>query len=141
MVRMATVLVDSSVLLDIATDDAQWCDWSGRKLWQARESSDIVINAMVYAEVAGAFWEIESVDRFLGDVDVRREDVPWAAAYVAGQTYKTYRKAGGARLTPLPDFFIAAHAALCGYALLSRDGGYFRSYYPALKLIHPDTHP
>jgi predicted nucleic acid-binding protein len=67
--------------------------------------------------------------------------VPWAAAYVAGQMFKAYRKSGGTRLAPLPDFFIAAHAALCGYQLLSRDAGFFRNYYPALKLIHPDTHP
>jgi predicted nucleic acid-binding protein len=138
---MATVLVDSSVLLDVATDNGQWSDWSGRQLWQARETNDIAINAMIYAEVSSAFSAIERVDQFLTDVDVRREDVPWAAAYVAGQMFKAYRKAGGARLAPLPDFFIAAHAALCGYQLLSRDTGFFRSYFPALKLIHPDTHP
>lgn len=138
---MATILVDSSVLLDLATDNKQWGDWSGRQLWEARENSDIVINALIYAEVSAAFSGIERVDQFLTDVDVRREDVPWAAAYVAGQTFRSYRQSGGTRIAPLPDFFIAAHAALCGYALLSRDAGFFRNYYPALKLIHPDTHP
>jgi predicted nucleic acid-binding protein len=141
MQAMATVLVDSSVLLDLATDDPDWGEWSGRRVWDARETGEIVINAMVYAEVASAFDKIEVVDRFLAHVDVRREDVPWAAAFVAGQIYKSYRKEGGRRATPLPDFFVAAHASLCGYDLLSRDGGFFRTYFPKLNIIHPDTHP
>ncbi|MFO1034358.1 MAG: type II toxin-antitoxin system VapC family toxin [Hyphomicrobiales bacterium] len=137
---MASILVDSSVLLDVATSDARWAGWSARNLWQARESADILINAIVYAEVSAAFERIEEVDAFLLDVGARREDVPWTAAYAAGRIHKSYLKAGGQRRTPLPDFFIAAHAALCGYQLLTRDADYFRNYFPRLSVIHPEGH-
>lgn len=138
---VASVLVDSSVLLDVATSDPEWSDWSARQLWRARETTDVVINALVYAEVSAAFDRIETADMFFQNVDVRREDVPWGAAFAAGQMFKSSRKTGGARNAPLPDFFIAAHAMICGYALLSRDRGFLRQPYAALKLIHPDTHP
>lgn len=110
-------------------------------LWNARSESDVLINAIVYAEVSSGFDSLEAVDTFLNHVTVRREDVPWAAAYAAGRTFNAYRNQGGGKTSPLPDFFIAAHAALCDYQLLSRDGGFFRNYFPGLKLIHPDTHP
>ena len=135
---MATILLDSSVLLDLATDDPVWGDWSARQVWAAREHSRLAINAMVYAEVSTAFDAIEKADAFFSDVDVSREDVPWSAAFAAGQMFRHHRKTNE---KPLPDYFIAAHALICGYQLLSRDRGYLRPPFKALALIHPDTHP
>jgi predicted nucleic acid-binding protein len=136
---MASVLVDSSVLLDVATDDPKWSDWSAEKLWALRNSTDLVINAMVYAEVSAAFETVERADLFLKTVDVRREDVPWAAAFAAGQMFRSSRRAVGEKKMPLPDYFIAAHALLCGYQLLTRDDGYLRSVFSGLDIIHPDN--
>jgi predicted nucleic acid-binding protein len=134
---MTSVLVDSSVLLDLATNDPLWSDWSAQALWELRDTSDIVINAIIYAEVTAAFETIESADAFLKDVDVRREDVPWAAAYAAGQLFRAGRRDVRERKTPLPDCFIGAHALLCGYKLLSRDTGYLRPMFSGLSVIHP----
>jgi predicted nucleic acid-binding protein len=134
---MTSVLVDSSVLLDLATNDPQWSDWSGQKLWELRNSSDIVINAIIYAEVTAAFETLETADAFLKDVDVRREDVPWAAAFAAGQLFRAGRRDSVERKRPLPDYFIGAHALLCDYQLLSRDAGYLRPVFSGLRVIHP----
>jgi predicted nucleic acid-binding protein len=134
---MTSVLVDSSVLLDLATNDPHWSDWSAQKLWELRDTSDIVINAIIYAEVTAAFEMIEVADAFLKNVDVRREDVPWAAAFAAGQMFRSGRRDLTEKKTPLPDYFIGAHALLCGYQLLSRDTGYLRPMFSGLNVIHP----
>jgi predicted nucleic acid-binding protein len=134
---MASVLVDSSVLLDLATADPNWSDWSAEKLWGYRDTNDMVINAIIYAEVTAAFDTIEAADLFLKDIDVRREDVPWAAAFAAGQMFKASRRSTTEKRTPLPDYFIGAHALLCGYDLLSRDTGYLRPIFSGLNVIHP----
>lgn len=134
---MASVLVDSSVLLDLATDDPNWSNWSAQKLWVLRDTSDIVINAIIYAEVTAAFDTIETADEFLKDVNVRREDLPWAAAFAAGQMFRLSHRNRGEHKTPLPDYFIGAHALLCGYQLLSRDKGYLRPIFSGLQVIHP----
>jgi predicted nucleic acid-binding protein len=136
---MVSVLVDSSVLLDLATADQNWSEWSAQKLWELRDSADLVINAMVYAEVTAAFETIELADAFLKDVDVRREDVPWVAAFAAGRMFRLSRRNASERKMPLPDYFIAAHALLCGYQLLSRDQAYLRPVFSGLKVIHPGS--
>jgi predicted nucleic acid-binding protein len=136
---MASVLVDSSVLLDLATSDPNWSDWSAQKLWSLRDRADIVINAIIYAEVTAAFEKIETADAFLNDVDVRREDVPWAAAFAAGQMFRTNRRRLKESKTPLPDYFIGAHALICGYRLLSRDAGYLRPVFSGIDVIHPGS--
>lgn len=136
---MTSVLVDSSVLLDVATADPNWSDWSAQKLWFLRDSADIVINAIIYAEVTAAFETIETADAFLKEVDVRREDVPWAAAFAAGQMFRTNRRESKERKTPLPDYFIGAHALICGYQLLSRDAGYLRPMFSGINVIHPGS--
>jgi predicted nucleic acid-binding protein len=56
---------------------------------------------------------------------------------LAGKVYRTYRKRGGTRRSPLPDFFIGAHAAVAGYHLLTRDAQRYRTYFPNLQLITP----
>ena len=71
----------------------------------------------------------------------RREELPYEAAFLAGKAYVIYRRRGGARRSPLPDFFIGAHAAVRGYDILSRDVEGYRSYFPSVTLISPETHP
>lgn len=124
---MTATLVDSNILLDIANADPVWHQWSAAALSDCRRSGELIVNAIIYSEVSSAFDRIEDADRVVPERFYRREDVPWAAAFVAG----------GVRLAPLPDFFIGAHAAICGYRLLSRDRDYFKTYFPALHLISP----
>ena len=131
------ILVDANVLIDIATDDPRWGGWSARALAEAGRGRGLVLSPIVYAEVSVAYERIEEVDTFLPVALFRREDPPWEAAFLAGKAHLAYRKRGGARATPMPDFFIGAHAAVRDYALLTRDRTRFETYFPRLHVIAP----
>jgi predicted nucleic acid-binding protein len=134
---MTAILIDSSVLIDVVTENAEWADRSRDAIVWASRSRELVINAVVFAEVSIPFARIEDIDRRLSKV-FRREDIPWEAAFLAGKTFVTYRRRGGTRQSPLPDFFIGAHAAVRGYDLLTRDPKGFRSYFPSVTIITPE---
>lgn len=136
---MTPVLVDSNVLLDIITDDPGWAAWSTAALEQAADEAILVINALVYAEVSIGFSEIEALEGSLPPDLYRREHLPYEAAFLAGKAFLRYRRAGGTRPTPLPDFYIGAHAAVAGYRLLTRDAARYRTYFPRLEIIAPDA--
>jgi predicted nucleic acid-binding protein len=138
---MAVTLVDSNILLDLATGDPKWLDWSEAALDYSNRSGDLVINAIIYSEVSAAFERIEDADQLMDQHRFRREDVPWAAAFVAAQAFRNYRKQSGVRTAMLPDFLIAAHATLLGYTLLTRDRARFASYFPALRIMSPADIP
>jgi predicted nucleic acid-binding protein len=131
------VLVDSNVLLDVATGDPTWATWSAAALHRAADESILVINPIVYAEVSVAFATIEELDLALPEDLFRREAVPFEAAFLAGKSYLAYRQRGGTRRSPLPDFFVGAHAAITGYRLLTRDATRYRTYFPTITLIAP----
>lgn len=136
---MIPVLVDSNVLLDVATADPVWGDWSSSALERLADEAVLVIDPLVYAEVSVGFPTIEAVDAALPADLYRREDLPYAAAFLAGKCFERYRRSGGSRGSPLPDFSIGAHAAVAGYRLLTRDGGRYRTYFPRLQLIEPGS--
>ncbi len=133
---MSAVLVDSNVLLDIVSEDPRWFDWSSRVLEQAGDRSRLVVNPVIFAEVSVRFTRIEDLDEALSTFD--REPIPFAAAFLAGKCFLHYRKSGGEKRSPLPDFFIGAHAATSGYRLMTRDTRRYRAYFPKLSLISPD---
>lgn len=133
---MAAILVDSNVLLDVLIPDPNWEAWSSNALADAAESSPLVINPVVYGEVSIAFERIEDLDAALPDA-LRREALPWDAAFLAGKVFLAYRRRGGPRERPLPDFFIGAHAAVYGYDVLTRDPARYRTHFPTVHLISP----
>lgn len=132
-----TTLVDSNVILDVVTDDGEWADWSASMLASAAQRGRLVINPLIYAEVACGFSRIEDLDAALPSAYFVREPLPWPAAFLAARAFLAYRRRGGSRPTPLPDFFIGAHAALAGYTLLTRDRRRYKTYFPKLDLIEP----
>ncbi len=134
---MDPVLVDSNVLLDIVTADPTWGDWSASTLERIADEAILVIDPIVYAEVSIGFSTIEAVEAALPTDLYRREDLPYEAAFLAGKCFLRYRRGGGTRRSPLPDFYIGAHAAVSGYRLLTRDAARYRSYFPTLELIAP----
>jgi predicted nucleic acid-binding protein len=138
---MTSTLVDSNVLLDVLSEDADWVAWAMDKLRASREAGPLVINPLIYAETAPSFDDIVGFDRILESNGIAREDLPWDAAYLAGQRHAIYRKKGGSRERTLPDFLIGAHAVVKRHRLLTRDARRFRSYFPSLDIIAPDTHP
>lgn len=134
----AGVLVDANVLIDVATDDPRWGEWSARALEEAGRARRLILSPIVYAEVSIAFQRIEELDALLPPSVFHREALPWEAAFLAGKAFLAYRRRGGARTAPLPDFLIGAHAAVHGHALLTRDHGRFATYFPTVELIAPD---
>ncbi len=134
---MTPILVDSNVLLDVATADARWGAWSASALQRVADASVLVINLLVYAEVSVGFTTIEELDAALPRDLYRREDLPYQAAFLAGKCFLRYRRDGGSRRSPLHDFYIGAHAAVAGYQLLTRDAPRYRTYFPKLQIIAP----
>lgn len=134
---MTAVLVDSNVILDVATEDRRWGEWSEKTLAETADHSILVINPIIYAEVSVGFDRIEDLDAALPPDLYVREPLPWDAAFLAGKAFLAYRRRGGARATQLPDFYIGAHAAVAGFALLTRDATRYRTYFPTLELIAP----
>jgi predicted nucleic acid-binding protein len=134
------VLVDSNVLLDIATNDPNWGGWSGRALAESAEHTALIINPIIYAEVSIGYTTIEALDAALPDTLYRREPLPWDAGFLAGKCFLLYRRRGGLRNSTLPDFYIGAHAAIGRLALLTRDAARYRSYFPKLEILAPAKH-
>lgn len=135
---MTPVLVDSNILIDIATDDPAWANWSAGALDRAGQGARLVINPLIYAEVSVTHAQIETLDALLPEEVFSREPLPWAAGFLAGKAFLAYRRRGGARAAPLPDFYIGAHAAVRGYRLLTRDRGRYATYFPTVPLIAPE---
>jgi predicted nucleic acid-binding protein len=135
---MVSVLVDSNVLLDILQEDPSWVDWSSATLEHLAGQSVLVINPIVYAEISVAFDSIEELDDALPPSLVEREPLPYPAGFLAGKVFLDYRRRGGSRPTPLPDFYIGAHAAVAGYRVLTRDPARYRTYFPTLEVIAPE---
>jgi predicted nucleic acid-binding protein len=134
---LTTTLVDSNVLLDIATEDRTWCAWSADALASAANEGPLVINAIVYAEVSIGFSTIEELDDALPPEVYEREQLPFEAGFLAGKAFFAYRRRGGARPVLLPDFYIGAHAAINGHRVLTRDAQRYRAYFPTVQLLSP----
>ena len=134
---MDAVLVDSNVLLDIVTNDPVWGDWSSQALERTADEAILVINAVIYAEVSIGFGAIEDLEDAVPVDLYRREALPYEAGFLAGKCFLRYRRGGGLERSPLPDFYIGAHAAVAGYRLLTRDVTRYRTYFPGLVLIAP----
>lgn len=132
------VLIDSNVLLDVATGDPNWGEWSTRALAEAVEYAVLIINPIVYAEVSVGYSTIDALDAALPAALYRREALPWEAGFLAGKCFTQYRRRGGLRTSPLPDFYIGAHAAVGNLALLTRDASRYRTYFPRLEILAPN---
>ena len=131
------VLVDSNVILDVLTEDPTWFEWSSSRLVELAEASTLVVNPIVYAEVSIRFDRVEDLDDAVPADHFRRDALPWEAAFLAGKVFLQYRRRGGRRRSPLPDFYIGAHAAVHHFRLLTRDPRRYRTYFPRLPIIAP----
>lgn len=131
------ILVDSNVLLDVFTQNKAWFEWSSKTLEQSAERDLLYINPIVYSEISVGFKRIEELESALPSDYIQRDDLPYEAAFLAGKCFLKYRKAGGAKCSPLPDFYIGAHAAIKGWSILTRDKGRYQTYFPTLSVIAP----
>lgn len=136
---MRPAIVDSNVILDVAQRDPRWSAWSTGAIRRLLDVTVLVINPIVYAEVSIGYRTIEDVECAMPVDLYRREPLPYEAAFLAGKCFVAYRRRGGVRRSPLPDFYIGAHAAVRGYRLLTRDAARYRSYFPTVELVAPRT--
>ena len=130
-------LIDTSVLLDVLLEDEDWLDCSVARVADAAQQGRVVVNPILYAEVSSAYDDIESLERALPAQYYVREPLPWDSAFLAGRAAIAYRRRGGTRRSPLPDFYIGAHAAVAGHTLLTRDPRRYQSYFPRLRIVAP----
>lgn len=128
--------VDSSVLLDVFSEDERWLEWSHSRLGEALAAGPLIANAVVLAEVSPRFARIEDLEAALPE-RLLVEELPRSAAFLAGHAHASYRRSGGAREQILADFLIASHAAVTGRPLLTRDPKRVSSYLPGVELISP----
>jgi len=134
---MSEILVDSNVILDVLTEDPQWFNWSSQMLINYANQGDLVINPIIYAEISIGFNQPEEVEEALPEDFFRRDPLPYSAAFLAGQSFLAYRQRRGEKRSPLPDFYIGAHAAIANIPLLTRDINRYRTYFPSIQLITP----
>jgi predicted nucleic acid-binding protein len=130
-------LFDTNVLLDIATADPIWLPWSEKEFRSAAAQGPILINPIIYAELAPAFATAADLDRWVDPAVFLRLPLPYAAGWLAAQAFLKYRRGGGAKNSPLPDFYIGAHAEVESHTLVTRDPSRYRAYFPSVALIAP----
>jgi predicted nucleic acid-binding protein len=132
-----STLVDSNVLLDILDEDEEWMDWSASMFADAARQGPLIINQLIFAETSVTLDTVEGLEEALPASYFVREPLPWEAAFLAGKAFAAYRRRGGTKRSPLPDFYIGAHAAVAGYTLLTRDPKRYQSYFPRLRIVAP----
>lgn len=134
---VSPTLVDSCVLIDVLANDPTWAEWSLEQLGLLGQQAPLVINPIILAEVSPRFERAADLDAVLAQLPIKREALPWDAAFLAGQAFKIYRTAKGAKRSPMPDFYIGAHALVGNMRLLTRDAQRFRTYFPKLNIVSP----
>jgi len=134
---MSDALADSSVILDVLTDDPQWADWSQSALDAGGAAGSVIINPVVYAQVSVGFARIEELEAAINGCGLDLRPIPREALFLAGKAFLQYRRRSGVRHSPLPDFFIGAHAAVAGLSLITRDPSRVRTYFPGVQVVTP----
>lgn len=127
------VLVDTSVISDIAHGESEWAEWSMEMMSQ--HTGEMRINPIIYAELSCRAESPLDLDTTLRGLGLEYLEIPRSALFQAAQAFLLYRKRGGNKTYPLPDFFIGAHAAALGIPLLTRDIARYRTYFPSAELI------
>ncbi len=136
---MNGIFIDSCVLLDLFTDDPVWADWSENVLTEFAQTNTLHINSIVYTEVSIGFNRIEEVEEAISELNIKVVEIPREALFLAGKVFLKYKRNKGIKNSPLPDFFIGAHAAVSKFDLITRDSARYKTYFPSLKLIHSDS--
>ena len=134
---MKPILIDSSILIDIFTDDPEWATWSRNQLTELSGKARLFINPIVYAELSIGFKRIEELEECLAILPIEYKEVPKEALFLAGKAFLRYRKAGGNKASPLPDFFVGAHAAIKDWSVITRDNKRMAYYFPSLEIVYP----
>jgi hypothetical protein len=131
------ILVDSNIILDILTQDPNWYKWSSDKLAKFSDTSELIINDIIYTEISIGFKKIEELEQVLSGGFFKVCPIPREALFLAGKVFLKYKSQSGTKTSALPDFFIGAHAAVENVPLLTRDIARYKTYFPSLTIVHP----
>lgn len=131
------VLVDTNIWVDCIDRKSPWHEWAIEQLQVCSERAPLYVNLIIYTELLVPGPNIAALDELLDVYDTQRSPLPWACAALAAKAFDVYRRRGGARLRPLPDFYIGAHAAVANLSVLTRDSAGYASYFPRLVLLAP----
>ena len=134
---MSSTLINSNVWIDLFDEESEWRTWSDAMVTDALRPGPLIINPVIFAEVSAGYDTYEEIAALFSESYVTKEPLPWEAAFLAGRAFWLYRQRGGTRSSPLPDFYIGAHAAVAGHTLLTRDARRYRHYFPRLRIIAP----
>lgn len=134
---MNGVLVDSCILIDLFTDDINWGEWSESILEKYSQTNSLYINSIIYAEISVNFNNIEELDSVLTELGIKVIEIPREALFLAGKAFLKYRRNKGAKTSPLPNFYIGAHALVAQFGLITRDLRKYKQHYTRVRLIHP----
>ncbi len=135
---MNGILIDSCVLLDLFTNDHRWADWSEKILYEFSQTNTLYINTIIYTEISIGFTRIELLDEAIDQLDIKVLEMPREALFLTGKTFLKYRRNRGTKNSPLPDFFIGAHAAVSRFTLVTRDVAKYNTYFPQINLVTPN---
>ncbi|RJP94584.1 MAG: type II toxin-antitoxin system VapC family toxin [Desulfobacteraceae bacterium] len=135
---MKGILVDSNIILDIFLDDPDWAEWSEARLSEYSIHTPLYINPIIYTEISIGFKKIEELETALLNGGFQMLEIPKEALFLAGKAFLKYRRSKGAKASPLPDFFIGAHAAVLDLELITRDTKRYQTYFPTVKMIFPE---
>ncbi len=135
---MNGVLIDSCILLDLFTDDPKWGDWSESILDEYSQTNTLYINSIVYTEISIGFRQIEELEKAIAQLGIKVLEIPREALFLTGKAFLKYRRNKGTKNSPLPDFFIGAHASVSRFSLITRDVAKYKVYFPQIKLVCPD---
>jgi predicted nucleic acid-binding protein len=135
---MNGLLVDSNIILDVFLDDPVWADWSEAALSEYAIHTPLFINQIIYSEISIGFKKIEELEVAISSSGFQMLEIPKEALFLAGKAFLNYRKHKGEKRSPLPDFFIGAHAAVSGLELITRDKNRYQTYFPSIRIISPE---
>ena len=136
---MKGVLVDSNVILDIFLNDPKWADWSESILEEYFHYTTLYINSIIYSEISIGFELIEDLETAISKAGFQMLEIPKEGLFLAGKAYLKYKRRKGVKRTPLPDFYIGAQAAVLNLDIITRDVSRYRTYFPTVRLICPET--
>jgi predicted nucleic acid-binding protein len=137
------IVVDSNIVIDLIGRDPLWFDWSSAKILEAVGTGAVAISAVSVGEIAPRIETLAALEAELSALTISIEALTGEAAFIAGKAFATYRarRIPGQSKTILADFLIGGHAVSLDAHLLTRDPRFYRSYFPDLTLITPESHP
>jgi predicted nucleic acid-binding protein len=133
------MLVDTNVLIDVLNNEPQWADWSIHQLRVQSKIHVLSINPIIYAELSCTFKKVEDLDEVLQVMELKFNQIPKPALFLACKAFQRYRRLGGVKNSILADFFIGAHAAVSRLPVLTRDTQRYQTYFPTVKLVSPNA--